>query len=158
MNRERDRPAYRGLGMLSHYKVLYLPGLAMLRFLLSFSLVSVISLPAPAAPPNVLLIVGDDQAWTDYGFMGHEHIKTPHLDKLASEALVFKHGYVPSSLCRASLATMITGLFPHQHKITSNDPPIPKGLTAAQANKDPGYLKLRQDMVSLFEQSPTLPK
>src|SRR6478672_6898969 len=133
MNRERDRPAYRGLGMLSHYKVLYLPGLAMLRFLLSFSLVPVFSLPALAAPPNVLLIVGDDQAWTDYGFMGHEHIRTPHLDQLASEGLVFRRGYVPTSLCRASLATMITGLYPHQHLITSNDPPIPRGLTNAQA-------------------------
>ena len=54
---------------------------------------------------------------------------------------VFKRGYVPSSLCRASLATMITGLYPHQHKITSNDPPIPKGLTNAQAKKDPGFLE-----------------
>jgi uncharacterized sulfatase len=130
----------------------------MFRLLSALALTLALALPAAAAPPNVLLVVGDDQAWTDYGFMGHEHIKTPHLDRLASEGLVFKHGYVPHSLCRASLATMITGLYPHQHKITSNDPPIPKGLTAAQANKDPGYLKLRQEMVALFEQSPTLPK
>ena len=105
-----------------------------------------------AAPPNVVLIVGDDQAWTDYGFMGHAHIQTPHLDRLASEGLVFKRGYVPSSLCRPSLATMITGLYPHQHNITSNDPPIPKGLTNAQANKDPGFLKLRQEMIALLRE------
>ncbi len=117
-----------------------------------------LAFPARAAPPNVVLIVGDDQAWTDYGFMGHEHIKTPHLDKLASEGMLFKRGYVPSSLCRASLATMITGLYPHQHLITSNDPPIPKGLTGGQAQKNPGFLKLRQDMIAEFEKSPTLPK
>ncbi len=130
----------------------------MLRYLSGIVLVLALALPATAAPPNVVFIVGDDQAWTDYGFMGHEHIKTPHLDKLARESLVFKRGYVPTSLCRASLATMITGLYPHQHLMTSNDPPIPKGLTAAQANKDPGFLKQRQEMIALFEKSPALPK
>src|SRR4051794_33123467 len=48
-----------------------------------------------AAPPNVLMIVSDDQAWTDYGFMGHPRIRTPHLDRLASESAVFTRGYVP---------------------------------------------------------------
>ncbi len=113
---------------------------------------------ASAAPPNIVFIIGDDQAYGDYGFMGHPQIHTPHLDALAKQSLVFKRGYVPTSLCRASLATMITGLYPHQHKITSNDPPIPAGLKPGQANKDPGYLKLREQMVNIFEQSPNLAK
>jgi len=37
-----------------------------------------------AKQPNVVLILSDDQSYTDYGFMGHPHIETPHLDKLAS--------------------------------------------------------------------------
>jgi len=78
---------------------------------------------ASEEPPNVVLIISDDQAWTDFGFMGHEHIATPHLDRLAVEGAVFTHGYVPTSLCRASLASIITGQFPHDHRITSNDPP-----------------------------------
>lgn len=130
----------------------------MIRFLFVLALTLALTLSATAAPPNVVLIVGDDQGWTDYGFMGHERIKTPHLDKLASEGLVFKRGYVPSSLCRASLASMITGLYPHQHKITSNDPPIPKGMTNAQANKDAGFLKQRQEMIAYIEKVPTLPR
>ena len=65
----------------------------------------------------------DDQAWTDYGFMGHPQIKTPHLDKLATESAGFTRGYVPTSLCRPSLMTLITGLYPHQHWMTGNDPP-----------------------------------
>src|SRR5204862_312427 len=117
-----------------------------------------LAMPATAAPPNVVMIIGDDQGWRDYGFMGHERIKTPHLDKLASEGMVFKRGYVPSSLCRASLASMITGLYPHQHGITSNDPPLPKGMTLAQAANDPAFLKLRQDMAAYIEKVPTLPR
>ena len=111
-----------------------------------------------AAPPNIVLIIGDDQAWTDYGFMGHKHIQTPHLDKLATQSLVFPNGYVPSSLCRASLATMITGLFPHQHLITSNDPPLPAGLGQGAAMKNEKYLKDRARMVANFEKSPNLAK
>jgi len=83
------------------------------------------ALPRPRqdAPPNVVLIISDDQAWGDFGFMGHPVIKTPHLDRLAAESAVFPHGYVPTSLCRASLATLLTGLYGHQHRICCNDPP-----------------------------------
>lgn len=111
-----------------------------------------------AARPNVVMLIADDQGWGDYSFMGHPHIRTPNLDRLASESLVFRRGYVPSSLCRPSLATMITGLYPHQHKITSNDPPLPKGKTGAAANKDPGFLALRQQMIAYLDKVPTLPR
>src|SRR5262245_41701920 len=129
----------------------------MTRFLATLVLGLVVS-SAPAAPPNVVLLIGDDQAWTDYGFMGHPHVRTPNLDALAAESLVFKRGDVPSSLCRGSLATMITGRFPHQHSITSNDPPLPAGLNAAQAMKDAGYLADRTRMVTAFEKVPNLAK
>ena len=33
--------------------------------------------PSGSRPPNIVLIISDDQAWTDYSFMGHPHIKTP---------------------------------------------------------------------------------
>ena len=78
---------------------------------------------ATSATPNVVLIVSDDQHWGDFGFMAHPHLRTPHLDRLAGEGAVFENGYVPSSLCRASLATIITGLYGHQHRICCNDPP-----------------------------------
>lgn len=75
------------------------------------------------AHPNVILIVGDDMGWNDFAFMGSKTVHTPNIDKLASESAVFPNGYVPSSLCRASLATLLTGLYAHQHKICCNDPP-----------------------------------
>ena len=78
---------------------------------------------SPAPPPNVIMIVGDDMAWTDFGFMGHDVIRTPNLDRLAAESAVFASGYVPTSLCRASLATLLTGQYAHQHRICCNDPP-----------------------------------
>lgn len=112
--------------------------------------------PALLSPPNVVMILGDDQAWNDYGFMGSQQIKTPHLDQLASESIVFNHGYVPSSLCRPSLATMMTGLYPHQHGIMSNDPPYPENVKPADRNKNAGYVADRAKMVAKFQQSPNL--
>ncbi|MEZ6140099.1 MAG: sulfatase-like hydrolase/transferase [Zavarzinella sp.] len=109
-------------------------------------------------PPNIVMLIGDDQGWKDYGFMGSKVVSTPHLDRLAKESLLFKRGYVPTSLCRASLATMITGQYPHQHKITSNDPPLPKGVGQGPAMKNPVYLKMREEMAAYMEKADTLPK
>lgn len=72
--------------------------------------------------PNIVFILSDDQSWTDYGFMGHPNIETPNIDKLASEGLTFTRGYVTAPLCSPSLASIITGLYPHQHGVTGNDP------------------------------------
>ena len=109
-----------------------------------------------AKKPNVLLIVSDDQAWTDYGFMGHPHLRTPHLDKLAAESLTFPRGYVPSSLCCPSLATILTGRYPHQHKITSNDPPMVPGMKGAEFHKSASFLQGRERMNEHMRAVPTL--
>lgn len=45
--------------------------------------------------PNIVLILPDDHGWEDLGFMGHPVIRTPHIDKLTSESLLFTRGYVP---------------------------------------------------------------
>ncbi len=75
--------------------------------------------------PNIVFILSDDQAWTDYSFMGHEHIETPNIDRLARESHTFTHGYVPTSLCSPSLASIITGVYPRYHKVLGNDRVLP---------------------------------
>lgn len=108
--------------------------------------------------PNIVLIISDDQAWTDYGFMGHPHIRTPQLDKLAGESLVFRHGYVPVSLCCPSLVSMITGLYPWQHRITGNEPPAIEGLRGRALFENSEYRRSVTEMMGYIEQVPTLPK
>src|SRR5215813_12644342 len=99
------------------------------QFLLAGLLWAIAGMIVPAAErPNVVLIIGDDQGWGDYSFMGHPHIRTPHIDRLARESLCFRQGHVPSSLCCPSLASIITGRYAHQHKVTSNDPTPPPGM------------------------------
>jgi hypothetical protein len=92
--------------------------------LLCAALLAVLCLPLAAAdrPPNILMIVSDDHAWNDYGFMGSKSVSTPHLDKLAAESRLFPRGYVTNSLCGPSLASMLTGRHVHRHGLTGNDP------------------------------------
>ena len=108
--------------------------------------------------PNIVVIVSDDQGWGDYSFMGHETIETPHLDKLASESTVFTRGYVTAPLCCPSLASILTGLHPHQHTITSNDPAYDgTGSRYAPAQWSDERRQQREEMINRFEEVMTLP-
>ncbi len=116
---------------------------------------------APAAPPkapNILMIISDDHAWFDYGFMGSKAVSTPHLDKLAAESRVFPRGYVTNSLCGPSLASILTGRHVHRHGITGNDPLVPASVSPAARQKSAAFLEGRAQMIKLFQQSPHLPR
>ena len=114
---------------------------------------------AVEGPPNIVMIISDDHAWTDYGFMGHARIKTPHIDKLAAQSVTYRRGYVTSSLCCPSLATILTGLYPHQHRITSNDPPLaPKGTPGVPKLQDPAFTAGRERMNQFMDAAPSLPR
>jgi arylsulfatase A-like enzyme len=104
------------------------------------------AIPAGAgekARPNIILIISDDHAWTDYGFMGNKNVRTPNIDRLAAEGRTFTRGYVTTALCSPSLATLLTGKHPHQHRITGNDPV--KG-------------KMREDWLERFLRHAMLPR
>lgn len=97
-------------------------GTSCLLFLLLSLVATGFAAAADGDSPNIVMLISDDQAWTDYGFMGHPAIETPHLDQLAKESIVFRRGYVPTALCRPSLMTLITGHYAHRHGVTGNDP------------------------------------
>ncbi len=139
-----------------------------LLFCLSLLFASNLGAAEPAAaskPPNILMIISDDQAWTDYGFMGSKIIQTPNIDRLAAESRTFLHGYDTNSLCSPSLASILTGRHVHRHGVTGNDPPtavikaVP-GAKKAAGGKQKGadFTDGRAQLVKLFEQSPQLPR
>lgn len=112
---------------------------------------------ASSARPNILLIISDDQGWGDFGFMGHPQIRTPNLDGLAAQSLTFHRGYTPVPLCRPSLASIATGLYPHQHGVTGNDPDLPdKGANTMGSRGNPKYAAYYNKIIGNFEQRPNL--
>jgi arylsulfatase A-like enzyme len=118
-----------------------------MKYYLTILFISLLNLQA-ADKPNILLILSDDQAWTDYGFMGHEHIKTPHLDKLASESVLFKRAYVPTALCRPSLMTLATGRYSSVNGVTGNDP--------KSDSKNPNNPDLKASLISNIDRFDTI--
>jgi uncharacterized sulfatase len=105
--------------------------------------------------PNILLIISDDHGWQDYGFMGHPHIQTPNLDRLASRSIIFERGYSAAPLCRPSLASIATGLYPHEHGVTGNDPVLPdSGPNAMAERANPKYAGYYDAIVANFGRRP----
>lgn len=64
--------------------------------------------------PNVVFIFADDLGWGDLSAYGHPRLKTPCLDKLASEGRLFTQFYVNNPVCSPSRASVMTGRFPSE--------------------------------------------
>lgn len=59
--------------------------------------------------PNIIIIMADDLGFGDVGFNGNKIIKTPELDKMAAEALVFDRFYAAAPICSPTRASVLTG-------------------------------------------------
>lgn len=114
--------------------------------------------PEAAPPPNIVLILSDDQAWTDYGFMGHDHIQTPNLDRLSKEGQTFVRSYVPTSLCAPSLASIVTGVYPRRHQVLGNDRMLPTDKPTDKADRRKIRSERYVPVIDHFKQLNTLPK
>ena len=107
--------------------------------------------------PNVVMIISDDQAFSDFGFMGNTVVQTPHLDALAARSARFINGYVPSSVCRPSLVTLLTGLYPHEHGVHFNHPPPGFSKLTKTYNRDQ-YEAARDAAAVMIRDVDTLPR
>ena len=87
------------------------------------------SLAGAAERPNILVILTDDHRHDALGFLGHPFLKTPNLDRIAAEGIHFENAFVTTSLCSPSRASILTGLYAHNHGVVDNYNPIPEGLT-----------------------------
>lgn len=70
---------------------------------------------ASARPPNIIVIVTDDQRWDMLGAGGNELIATPHMDRLAREGVLFENHFVTTSLCAPSRTSIFSGLYASCH-------------------------------------------
>ena len=68
-----------------------------------------------AAPPNIVLIVSDDQGYPDLGCIGSKPIQTPNLDRLAAEGTRATNFYVTWPACTPSRGSILTGRYPQRN-------------------------------------------
>ena len=71
-------------------------------------------------PPNVIVIISDDQGYADVGFHGSREIFTPNIDRIANNGVVFSEGYVSYAVCSPSRAGLITGRYQNRFGYTRN--------------------------------------
>src|SRR3954465_13639359 len=81
-------------------------------------LLGLLTVPAAAAPPHVVLIVADDLGWADLGCYGSKYHKTPHLDRLAADGLRFTQAEAGARVCSPTRAGIMTGKSPARLGIT----------------------------------------
>ncbi len=74
--------------------------------------------------PNVLIILVDDLRWDALGASGNLFANTPNIDLLAADGIFFNNAFVVQSVCSPSRATVLTGLYPHQHGVKHNGTPL----------------------------------
>ena len=88
----------------------------------------------PSARPNVLLLVSDDQAWSDFS----RELMPSTYGELVDQGILFKRAYVNTSLCCPSRAQILTGLFEHHTGVDANAVPLDRP-TIVEALHDSGY-------------------
>lgn len=95
-------------------------GQATLGCLLAGSFPSIV-LGAPArTPPNVVFIICDQMRGDALGCLGHPNARTPHLDRMAAEGVLFENYFSNNPVCAPSRVTIFSGLWPHQHGQLTN--------------------------------------
>lgn len=95
---------------------------------------------AHAAPPNIVLLMGDDHGWEETGYNGHPHVKTPVLDEMAASGFRFERFYAGHPSCSPTRASFLTGRHPNRMGTFAPGWSFrPQEITIAQVLKKAGY-------------------
>jgi N-acetylglucosamine-6-sulfatase len=94
-----------------------------------------------AKPRNIIFILTDDHRYDALGFLkGQSFLRTPHLDQMARQGVYMKNAFVTTALCSPSRASILTGLYAHQHGVVDNNNPVsPKLIFISQYLQKAGY-------------------
>ena len=90
--------------------------------------------------PNIIFIMSDDHAYQAISAYSNKLIKTPNIDRIAEEGILFTNASVTNSICAPSRATILTGKHTHIHgKIDNNFPFDTTNVTFPQIFQEAGY-------------------
>lgn len=93
-----------------------------------------------AERPNIVLIIADDMNWNDCGVYGNPTVRTPNIDQLAKDGMLFEHAYLTANSCSPSRSSIITGRYPHNTGAEQLHWPLPSAsVTFVEKLKGAGY-------------------
>jgi len=70
--------------------------------------------------PNLVVILIDDLRYDEFGAGGHPYLKTPHIDRLAAEGVLFERAFHTTPICSPNRASIVTGQYASRHGIIDN--------------------------------------
>lgn len=89
---------------------------------------------------NILLYVADQWRGDTLGIVGHPCVQTPNIDAFAADSVTFARHHCQALPCGPSRASMLTGLYLHNHRVVSNGTPLSASLpNIAQLLREDGY-------------------
>ena len=90
--------------------------------------------------PNIIIFLSDDHGAEDAGCYGNPDLRTPVIDQMAREGMIFRRAYAPVSVCTPSRSSLFTGLYPHKNGCDRNHGSIdPDVKTLPDYMKPLGY-------------------
>jgi len=96
--------------------------------------------PEANGRPNFVIIIADDVNWNDVGAYGHPRIRTPNIDRMATEGIKFEWAFLTCSSCSPSRSSIMTGRYPHSTGAQNLHMPLPADqVVFARLLKDAGY-------------------
>src|SRR5687767_5804994 len=96
--------------------------------------------PAEKLRPNFVIMIADDMAWDDCGPYGNRAVRTPNIDRLASQGMRFDRAILTCSSCSPSRASILTGRYPHNTDAEQLHWPLPRPqVTFVEKLKASGY-------------------
>ncbi|HTM47167.1 MAG TPA: sulfatase [Bryobacteraceae bacterium] len=94
----------------------------------------------PDSPPNILFIMPDQWRGMDLGVAGNTQVRTPNLDRLAREGMLFRGAVANTPVCTPARGTLLTGKYPHSCGVAVNDVPLPaEENTIGKILRERGY-------------------
>ncbi len=94
-----------------------------------------------SSTPNIVLVMADDHGYGDCGFTGHPFVRTPHLDAMAREAVVFDRFYASSPVCSPTRAAVMTGRHAFRVNVPNHGHYLrPHEVTIAEVLREHGYV------------------
>jgi len=78
--------------------------------------------------PNLLFVFADQMRGFDMACAGNPDVRTPNLDRLSREGMMFEEAVANIPVCTPSRGTMLTGLYPLAHRAVANDLPLAVGV------------------------------
>lgn len=92
-------------------------------------------------PPNIVLVMADDQGWGDMAYNGHPNLKTPNFDAMSKEAIRFDNFHAAAPVCSPTRGSVMTGRTPNRFGCFSWGYPLrPQEITLPEVLKTAGYV------------------